>query len=393
MDPLAQLFERFRARGDLRALGRVFDELAPRLLPLVLHLCDAADAEDVLQQTFLLAIERADTFDATRRLEPWLAGLLTNIANNARRSARRRRAEAMPEVAATEEGPADAAERAELIAHLRTHVDALPHEQRQVLLLQLQHGMTPAEIAEVLAEAPGTVRMRIHRGLQALRRLLPAGLSALLLGALPTRGLAAVRAAVLRSGAARTATTAAATAAATTVLGGLVAMKKILAAFALLLCCGILWWTLTPPTLPADRSAGTNGVTPAAANAGAASSPHDATPDVAAAEPSQRTVATGALRIRVVAATDDGRELPQPGTLLSAWSGDSALEPFDDSALQLRTDDHGEVLLPTLLPGPWRVLVPAHKDEPRAATVAPGAEALVEYRLPARTVIDGIVVD
>src|SRR5262245_38453725 len=108
MDPLAQLFERFRARGDLRALGKVFDELAPRLLPVALHRGDAADAEDVLQQTFLLAIERADAFDATRRLEPWLAGLLTNIANNARRSAKRRRAETMPEVSAADEGPANA---------------------------------------------------------------------------------------------------------------------------------------------------------------------------------------------------------------------------------------------------------------------------------------------
>ena len=119
MDPLAQLFERFRTRGDLRALGAVFDELAPRLLPIALHLCDPADAEDVLQQTFLLAIERADSFDATRRLEPWLAGLLTNIARNARRAAQRRRAAPMPEMAADDEGPVGAADGRQLIADCR----------------------------------------------------------------------------------------------------------------------------------------------------------------------------------------------------------------------------------------------------------------------------------
>jgi len=79
MDALARLFDRYRKHGDVEALGRVFDRLAPRLLPVALHLCgNPADAEDVVQQTFLLAMDRADSFDATRRLEPWIAGLLQN---------------------------------------------------------------------------------------------------------------------------------------------------------------------------------------------------------------------------------------------------------------------------------------------------------------------------
>jgi RNA polymerase sigma-70 factor (ECF subfamily) len=167
MDPLTAKFERFGREGDLQALGEVFDAVAPRLLGIAVHLCgNPADAEDVLQQAFLLAMQRAATFDASRRLEPWLGGLLANVAHNARRHAGRRRAEPLPDLPSDAETPMAAAERAELLAQVRTRIDQLPAEQRQVLLLQLQHGLGAVAIAEVLQVPPGTVRMRLHRGIQ-----------------------------------------------------------------------------------------------------------------------------------------------------------------------------------------------------------------------------------
>ena len=182
MDTPTLLFDRYRRCGDLDALGRAFDLLSPRLLALALHLTgNAADAEDALQATFVVAMQKAAAFDATKEVGPWLAGVLAGEANNLRRREQRRRTEALEEalVGAGAGDVVDDAERRELVAQLRTRIDALPDEQRQVLLLQLQHGLRPAEIAEVLGIAPGTVRMRLHRGLDALRRVLPAGLVAL----------------------------------------------------------------------------------------------------------------------------------------------------------------------------------------------------------------------
>ncbi len=50
-------FVRFRERGDGKALARVFDALAPRLLLLALHVVrDRAEAEDVVQECFLRAM-------------------------------------------------------------------------------------------------------------------------------------------------------------------------------------------------------------------------------------------------------------------------------------------------------------------------------------------------
>jgi len=55
-----RLFAEFRRRGDPRALGQVYDRLAPELLRLALHTTrDPGVAEDVLQATFLVAIERS----------------------------------------------------------------------------------------------------------------------------------------------------------------------------------------------------------------------------------------------------------------------------------------------------------------------------------------------
>jgi DNA-directed RNA polymerase specialized sigma24 family protein len=63
----------------------VYDRLAPELLRVALHLVrDAAEAEDVLQATFVSAIERAEKFDPQERVMPWLVGILGNEARRAR---------------------------------------------------------------------------------------------------------------------------------------------------------------------------------------------------------------------------------------------------------------------------------------------------------------------
>ena len=53
----------------------------PRLLRMALHLGrDPGDAEDLVQATFLTAIEKAATYDASRPLLPWLTGILIRHA-------------------------------------------------------------------------------------------------------------------------------------------------------------------------------------------------------------------------------------------------------------------------------------------------------------------------
>lgn len=397
MDPLAQQFARYRDDGDLHALGAVFDALAPRLLSVALHLTGRdAEAEDLVQQTFLVAIERATSFDATRRLEPWLAGVLVNMARNARRGAQRRPAVGCADRASDTPDPVSAAERQELVAQVRVQIDALPHEQRQVLLLQLQHGLAPAAIAEVLAVPAGTVRMRLHRGLLALRRVLPAGLMVFHGIALASPGLAAVRAEVMRGAACRTvAAPASATTAPVTagLIGGSVMSSKLLFLFAAALACGLLWWMfLQGPDALAPTRGTMSPPDPVIASPARQDASQQA-PERVVREVASSAPVHGALRVRVLAQSGADRH-PLAGMVVELWPGDNELPPFSDERLVRCSDARGEVWLPALGAGAWRVQLASLRDEPACtAHVVAANETELEVVRDAAFVAVGVVVD
>ncbi len=80
LGPADQAFARFARSGDSRALALVFDETAPELLRVASHLVSDLDlAEDLVQTTFLAAIESRQDYDSGRAVLPWLTGLTTNF--------------------------------------------------------------------------------------------------------------------------------------------------------------------------------------------------------------------------------------------------------------------------------------------------------------------------
>jgi len=226
---LDRLFLRYRGDGDAAALGEVFDRAAPELLRLAMHLMrDAQEAEDVVQATFLAAIEGAESFDDSRLLMPWLTGILARQAGLARRRARRViEPDRLAERRAPD--PAQQVESHEFSAELAAALASLPDMYREVVRLHLADGKRSVDIARDLGRAPGTVRMQMHRGLDLLRRALPAGFAAGALGSIAaTRGLAQMRAEVLAHAARHAAATASAAS-----FGGMAAGFKL----ALLLAC------------------------------------------------------------------------------------------------------------------------------------------------------------
>src|SRR5204862_2338590 len=94
--------------------------------------------------------------------------------------------------------PLEHALDAEWSAALADALDRVPEPYRVVLILRLQHGMEPTQIAHALQRSPGAVRVQLHRGREILRKLLPAGIlaSAVFL-AETTRGLAQIKANVI----------------------------------------------------------------------------------------------------------------------------------------------------------------------------------------------------
>lgn len=185
--------------GDPADLAAVFDATARDLLRLARHLTgDRTLAEDLVQSTFLTAMERADSFDPERPLRPWLAGILLHHARHLhRKRGRRIDGDRLPKPIA-EPDPAQVAVDHELDQEVDRALRSLPARDQELLGLRLREGRGGAEIARATGRDPGLVRMQLHRGLQRLRKLLPHSLIAALLQVLWQRSAtAAIRSQVL----------------------------------------------------------------------------------------------------------------------------------------------------------------------------------------------------
>ena len=134
-----------------------------------------ADAEDLVQESYVKAFRFADQFKPGTNLRAWLHTILHNTFLNMRRHATRdpvdvdseqvERAPAQPTTGPT---PEDLLMRGSLSTDLQAAVDALPETFRQAVWLRDVEEFSYKEIADILNVAAGTVMSRISRG----RRLL-----------------------------------------------------------------------------------------------------------------------------------------------------------------------------------------------------------------------------
>jgi RNA polymerase sigma-70 factor (ECF subfamily) len=171
------------ARKDMRAFDQLYDALAPRLhglLRQMLH--DEQEAEEVLQDSFVHLWESAAGFDPKRvRAFPWAVGLFRHKAIDRMRMLGRRSRlveSAVLEQAflpteppsADESLPAD--ERRSVV---RSALDELSKDQRQLIECAFLKGLTHHVISESLGLPLGTVKTNIRRGLLRLRDQMKGG--------------------------------------------------------------------------------------------------------------------------------------------------------------------------------------------------------------------------
>jgi RNA polymerase sigma factor (sigma-70 family) len=129
-------------------------------------------AEELASETFIRAFDRRASFDLSRvDARPWLFGIAANLMRRHWRTERRRlHALERLQPAGTEDAPR--AERADLVAAL----DALPAREREALLLLALADFSYEEIADALDVPIGTVRSRLSRARDRIRRqLVPEG--------------------------------------------------------------------------------------------------------------------------------------------------------------------------------------------------------------------------
>jgi RNA polymerase sigma-70 factor, ECF subfamily len=165
------------ARGDEQALESLYNRYRLILFGLILRILHSrAEAEDVLQESFVQVWQKAKDFDEMRgRPFTWLVTIARSRAIDRLRAlgARDRLAVGVANEASEEVGNAvsDAilTERGEIV---RSALSELPEDQRQVLLLAYFDGFTQSEIAKRLNTPLGTVKTRMRSGMMKLREML-----------------------------------------------------------------------------------------------------------------------------------------------------------------------------------------------------------------------------
>ncbi len=168
--------------GDVRAFEVIFDRHASAAFSLAYRMCGRrAAAEDIVQEAFLSLWRSGTGYDASRgSVRSWVLSVVHNRAVDAFRchASRDRRdvqddgiAERLPAPDSTDAE----VERRDDARQVRTALDELPPDQRQVIELAYFRGFTHNQIAEMLELPAGTVKGRMRLGLTKMRSLLGEG--------------------------------------------------------------------------------------------------------------------------------------------------------------------------------------------------------------------------
>ena len=132
---------------------------------------NTSDAEDAVQETFL-KLYRTGAWEGMKDERAFLARATWRVAVSKLRKVRCEAPEV--DVPSTEASPEQAVIESDFNARLRRYVDALPEDLRQPLALSTVEEMTSREISQVMGIAEGTVRTRLMRARELLKKKLAA---------------------------------------------------------------------------------------------------------------------------------------------------------------------------------------------------------------------------
>ncbi len=138
---------------------------------------DPHEAEDIAQETFIRAYRTISRFDASRPLRPWLFRISTNLAHNRHRSIRRYM-HALSQLTQTQRAVEPATETKHSIRWesqaLYEAIQRLRFQDQQVIYLRFFLEMSVEETAEIVEVASGTIKSRLNRAINRLRKVIEA---------------------------------------------------------------------------------------------------------------------------------------------------------------------------------------------------------------------------
>lgn len=176
--------------GDAAAFRELYALVAPRLLGYLMKMARSkAVADDLLQQTFLKVHRARAAYVRGADPLPWIYSIAHRTFIDETRKVKRavvrvaQDGEGVPEVPAGLDGESvDRRDEPRVDPELaRAALDALarlPDQQREAVVLTKLDGKSVAEAAEIAGTSVGAMKVRAHRGYEALRKLLGGGKTA-----------------------------------------------------------------------------------------------------------------------------------------------------------------------------------------------------------------------
>jgi len=165
-----QLLERVR-RGDEEAFATVYARHQSAIYRYALHMCGAAAADDIVQDTFVALLRQPSGYEPSRG--PVVSYLFGIARHHVAKRLTAMRAEltllddhpdaAGDEAVASDDTPLEAISRRELVAQVRNAIQSLPSAYREVVVLCELNEMDYAAASAVIERPIGTVRSRLHR--------------------------------------------------------------------------------------------------------------------------------------------------------------------------------------------------------------------------------------
>ena len=184
----AEAIATLRAK-EPEAMDRLVRDQYHRIYGTILRLVyDPDEAQSLVQETFLQAFRSLDTFRGHSKVSTWIYGIAMNVTrDHLRKKTRHRRVLSERHIdwlqphftwqgthteRYTTWDPERMMEKRERVRLVREAIDQLPERYRVVLTMRDLDELSTTEVAEALSMSEGSVRVRLHRARNALRKLL-----------------------------------------------------------------------------------------------------------------------------------------------------------------------------------------------------------------------------
>lgn len=170
--------------GDRRAFAELVELYKDKLYHLAYRMLNQShEAEDIVQETFLRVYTNLHRYDETQKFSTWIYRIATNLCIDRLRKRKPNYSldAEMPEgegadwyslLPSDQATPESEVVLSEMQEHIRAAIDTLPEKYKSVVILRYLHDMSLQEIGDVLGMPVTTVKTRVHRGREFLRKKL-----------------------------------------------------------------------------------------------------------------------------------------------------------------------------------------------------------------------------